>query len=616
MGLFSKLFGSKPAVEETPDDMITFHDGYGRPIGIRRDVWRDQILPKDIKDHWNDPDQLAGAISISIQHNIFKEVLGAAQRLARIDTSPERGAVLLAIVYANLKKLKEAERALTDYIRVHGESSEVLAKLAKFSAQAGNAAQRDDYLWRSIQLNPNNHESFVFYFLLEKEKGGEEAATEACRKIAALPGSWLAQLSLARHVLDQDDPGGAMLLYQESLANAPDPVPADLLIEMSGDLGQHGKIEELIKLVAPRFDAELHGLSVGHNLITAYNELNNPEAARVILSRLEALNRPDWAEAISKLAESISKVRIATATLPAKPRYGIMAFEGPIWLGRTSPANQLFPAHADTDPTVVFIGSTADTGADEKNHQPIELRSADAAGSLCRSFPLFLSEMMHLLTGAKAQTLIPWVGPDPCGFVLSTKSYGPEMIDNVRQWMPRSDYLVITHVIANGDSWKLCMRLIRMPDSSTINGWEVAFPPQSPVKAATHMATQLQGALKQLGIAARVPPAHYKLPQGERLTHYLTALHALLTVRCGSQDGVPATFVNTPLDALGHALDLCLLEPENPTVRILLAQMLIGLNKKRPEVASGFKPRVELLQREHPLEVQAHAAVDQMLAQV
>src|SRR2546428_2796729 len=64
---------------------------------------------------------------------------------------------------------------------------------------------------------------------------------------------WRAQLWMARHALKHRDPAGALNLYQQSLAAAPSPAPHDLLLQMSGDLGNAGHLAEILNLVLPRF---------------------------------------------------------------------------------------------------------------------------------------------------------------------------------------------------------------------------------------------------------------------------------------------------------------------------------------------------------------------------
>lgn len=44
-------------------------------------------------------------------------------------------------------------------------------------------------------------------------------------------------------------------------------------MEISGDLGKQGQLQKLLDLVEPHYDVQMHGLSVGNNLIKAHVEL-------------------------------------------------------------------------------------------------------------------------------------------------------------------------------------------------------------------------------------------------------------------------------------------------------------------------------------------------------
>ena len=69
----------------------------------------------------------------------------------------------------------------------------------------------------------------------------------------------------------------------EALGRAERPVPTDLLMQMSGDLGNNGYRAEIIRLVEPYFDPAFHGLQVGNNLIKANYDLGQLDTARRIL---------------------------------------------------------------------------------------------------------------------------------------------------------------------------------------------------------------------------------------------------------------------------------------------------------------------------------------------
>ena len=95
----------------------------------------------------------------------------------------------------------------------------------------------------------------------------------------------------------------------EALARAGTPAPADLLMSISGDLGNAGQLAELLALVEPRFEASVHGLMVGNNLITAHLDLGQASQAGVILRRLIAQNRPDWREHLAFWDKEITAAR-------------------------------------------------------------------------------------------------------------------------------------------------------------------------------------------------------------------------------------------------------------------------------------------------------------------
>ncbi len=79
------------------------------------------------------------------------------------------------------------------------------------------------------------------------------------RRVAALPGSWRAQLWLARAALISRDPERALSHYRESLALVSQPIPTDMLMQRSGDLGNAGPLPEILQLVGPKARRAPHG---------------------------------------------------------------------------------------------------------------------------------------------------------------------------------------------------------------------------------------------------------------------------------------------------------------------------------------------------------------------
>jgi len=290
MGIFGKLFDKKPQAPkqdaeapqpvkdlENDPNLIRVFDKYGQEVFITRDEWRSKVLPGTLQSHWNNPDQLYGTIINALNDGLLSDVLGAAEQLHRIDPIPSRAACLYGIVLMKNKRLDEAERVLRSFVEKHGEEGAVLTNLAKVYADRNENQLADDTLWHALEVDPNQDNGLAWYEALQRERFGEEAGLEALRRIAVLPGSWRAQVWLARAALKSRNLEQALAYYRESLSRSGNDIPADLLMQISGDLGNHGYLAELLELSEPHFVPELHGLQVGNNLIKAHLELGHLE---------------------------------------------------------------------------------------------------------------------------------------------------------------------------------------------------------------------------------------------------------------------------------------------------------------------------------------------------
>lgn len=627
MSFFKRLLGGDKVAESPKEDrrepsgnpatdpnLIRVYDKYGRERFITKEEWRKNVLPGAIQSEWNNPDQLYGVILGALNDGFRTEIVNAARQLHEIDTDPVRGTCVWGIVLMEEDRLDEAEKVFRDFLAKHGEAGVVLTNLAKVYAKRNDDAQAEAILWRGLEVDPNQDNGFGWYEVIHRERGGDEASLAAMRRVAALPGSWRAQLWLARAALQSADLETAISLYRESLAHAPTPAPGDLLMQISGDLGNTGHLPEILDLVEPRFDPATHGLQVGNNLIKAHLDLGQTDEARRIIDQLYSLKRPDWKESLSFWDTELARARVAIAQSETSQSFQVamLTILGPVWLKPSSPAVELFPASPVDGPVICFLGSTADIAT---NSQRIQQQLSDTPGRLSRAIPLFLAEAVQFGSSARVQTLMPWVVDTRPGFVLGGVPHRDEdAAAHALQSETKSDFIVVTHLKPLTEPWALELRLIRAIDGKCVGTLETSFPSAHPEEGMHDLAERLLTLLAQETAAELVaPPAAYRAPGAPDFAHYLLRLEQLLAVRSGGMEGVPHGFLSGEREILDGNLQLCLAHPSNVPVRILLAQTLLAMKRARPDILPEFEDRLTLLQQEHPLPEPAQAVVGRLI---
>lgn len=301
---------SAPA--STDAEMIQLFDESGRKIYVTKEQWRKDMLPGIIKKSWDSPDQLYQIVVGSLNDGFVHDMLDASRHLSIIDTIPARGACIYGINLMKLGQLDEAENVLRSYLTKHGEDGAVLTNLAKVQAERNQHELSEKTLWHALEVDPNQQNGLGWLMAIYQERSGKQASHDALLRIAQYPSSWRAQLWLARAALEQKELPEAIRLYDQVLSRAPKPVPTDMLMQMSGDLGRSGQLRELLDLTEPHFNLKFHGLAVGNNLIKAHLDLGELEAAQAILNQLSALNRPDFKATLDFWKAEIEKIRDAT----------------------------------------------------------------------------------------------------------------------------------------------------------------------------------------------------------------------------------------------------------------------------------------------------------------
>jgi hypothetical protein len=290
----------------------------------------------------------------------------------------------------------------------------------------------------------------------------EKTAAPAASAAAPVAGGVLPRLTEARAKLDARDLSAAMAIYEEVLGAAG--ARPDVLVTISGDLGVHGHVHELIELIAPRYDAEKHGPATGLNLLQAYLVVHNADAAQHLLDILFALQRPELEERLfgfsNALADMMASDAQSVAAVPELPpeavKISLVSISKPIWFyGLETLAPQLLP-RKDGKLRRVAFAQCALPGY--PNPTEAAARPEDALGRLSRGLPLWFAETFFASAGYEA---IAAVG------VSSQKHYAlfhaEWVAENIRQLNESTeqgiDYVVTGALRNRHDDFELSLRI-------------------------------------------------------------------------------------------------------------------------------------------------------------
>jgi tetratricopeptide (TPR) repeat protein len=591
------------------NDSIQVFDKYGREFQVSREHWRHEVLPAALKSNWDNADALYGAILQALNDNLFEDVAFAAERLLELEPGSARSATALAFIRLRQRRIDEAQSLLEGYLSKHGPEGAVLNNLAKVHAERNEKDMVERTLWRSIEADPNNDNSVGWFEAIARERGGSTAATDALKRVAALPNAWRARMHLARYALDARDAQGAMSLYREALGMVGADVPTEVLMTITGDLGKRGFLVQLLEFGMPRYVPEAHGIMVGNNLIKAYLDSGKPVEARSLLERLYKLNRPDWKSALSfwdaQLMQAESSRNVQVGPIIEMAMYVI---DGPVWAHAASPIAKIFPPPAGNAVRVAFVGATAEVPNAPATPQ---VQLADAAGRLSRILPLYLSEQAQFHCGARVRSLFPWMDNAQGGSFVLTTLPTPDADAIARaKGGGACDYVVVTHVKGARDPWSATMKLIRCFDGKVLFQHEAFATIDRTDIIGVELAIELQRALeKHAGTPAHLQSA-YMPPAPPQLAHYMLRLEQLLAVRCARSPSA----LHGIREIIEGAMHLCLDLPKSVTMRALLADIVARVRNIRPDVADEFSERVRLLQEEHPLEEPAQSALASLFA--
>lgn len=580
-----------PAIEP----MMRVYDQFGRAVSIGRESWRKDVLLPNLAASRAKPDALYDLVVSALNDGFAEDVLESARILAASDLKPPRGAVVLGVVLLQLRDFAGARDVLERALARFADNAWILANLAR-ACEHSDPERAQELMWRALALAPNEESSLGWLIATANAQGGQEAMLAAYARLAALPGSWRAQVWLARIALENDDLAGATKLYEEALGRA-NPVPADLLMQLSGDLGNRGHPALLVQLTRPRFDVEAHGLLVGNNLIRAYLELGMFAEARALLEQLYGRQRPDWREHLQYWEQRLDDAEKKYGEVSGPLEILLLRLEQPVWARGVLGFEDLLPEKSASAPRIHFVCASGEGAAASIEDDQVISQPTNELGRIARALPMFLAEEFYLRTTARPVFLLPWMKQG--GFILSAKPW-------MRGFLPQDaappDLLVFMHIDATQTPWKLRVSFERpaFPDerATSIERTLDLRTLSQDVRALLEVLIDRLSESLSLHAAHSAPDL---ATRDEMLPGYLSAIEQALAVGLAARMPAAESFLYRERAIFDHLFDIALNAHELVRPRLLLVNALENESRRRPDIVREYLEKLSLLQEKHPL---------------
>lgn len=575
-------------------ELITVYDAYGREMKITRGEWRDKVFLPNLEQKRNNAAELYNLIVSGLNDGFAADLMPAAARLVEIDDVPERSHTIQGIVQMKNGQLDAAEATLRAGIAKAGPTGTLLTNLAKVFSERGDQARADETLWQAVQTDPNQDNGLLWWATIQRERGGEPAYLQALRTVAALPGSWRAQLWLARYHLEHQEVEAARALYTEVLAGGM--FDASSLMMMSGDLGNNGQVPLILELVGPAYDEHKHDPMAGLNLLRACQQLGKADEGEALLARMYPLGFAPIKHHLDQFAQAFQEMRKqaaqGTPINPADLRITTLALNRPIWHYGLRDANWLFTQKWEGAQEVGFFALSKIMDGSER----AESQREDDLGRLARAIPLYLAEAAHYWSDYATNCYIQiaeGIGP----VISGGEADGNAIFDIV----PASMTCFITGEIGcsgEGDhaQWQISLSL-----------WDCATRTKQATESGKAIQSEL-GALVldlekrlliRIGLKREEPvDVFYQRPTSEIMSAYLAELGQTFMLTLLANKHMPKSAMWGERAMLEWPLTLALHWPAAETPKVMY---IAGLGKAldyRSEILAEYKERSLQLLRE------------------
>src|SRR5580692_8633286 len=268
---------------------VQVQDEQGRPIAIGL-----EDLLGGLEKHWTDaPDDLNRGRIFAQELMKYGRHEKAEKVLSKIVAGGGDGEDWLGLGVAQLaqKKLDKAESTLRGAQNLLKDSPFPSLQLAKVMKEKGDRKGERENVERAIQIDNNSVDAWAYLATAIREQTNDAEMVKQVEELASAPvnaksaAPYIAlQGFYAADAKEQEPRDKAIALAKKAVDRAPgDPLA---LLCLSALYGQGGKIDEVVKLLAPHEGMMQRDVRVAHNYFEALFQLRDMQKITALLNKL------------------------------------------------------------------------------------------------------------------------------------------------------------------------------------------------------------------------------------------------------------------------------------------------------------------------------------------
>jgi len=384
-----------PSSPPTPKDHVEVLNAQGQRVSITSEQYLTKALPEMLKASDADPERLTQVIMQAVRDGFADNVIAAANRLTVLDKDNlERALTVLAVVQRDSGDLDLAEGTLNELKQRKPDSAAAYVGLGMLQERQGNFDKCVELLWQALQMDCNNPDAVHGYLQTRHRSVGDEGYPAEIEKIMALPGSWRAQMWMARLHLGKNNADAAAVIYRDKLSG--DAVESDALLMAVADLVQNGKHDLIEELIVPRFEPGKHHPHIGMAMLQHYHMQEKHAVGEELLHQMYVHYGHMLGAELQQLSGEFDRMRLSKLPkmpdLPANPKVNLMRLDRPSWYAGFDDPAWLLPPKGEGHKHIMVFALAID------GQPKLEPAQEEEIGRATRSLPLWFAEQIWLST--------------------------------------------------------------------------------------------------------------------------------------------------------------------------------------------------------------------------